>query len=209
MATTTTATERSLGHDDPRVPEAPVGRSTGWWGMLLFIATEAATFAAFLASYFYVRFADGGPWPPPGDKTPGLLWPSVMTVLLVLSCVPMLIASRSASRPRPGALNGSLAAVVGSAAAFLVLQVVDWRIEWQSSTISENAYGSLFYTITGLHAVHVLIGLGMLSLVLASALRGRLGPRRPEPVRIVALYWYFMAVVAVAVYLTVYLSPYL
>jgi heme/copper-type cytochrome/quinol oxidase subunit 3 len=55
----------------------------------------------------------------------------------------------------------------------------------------------------------VVVGLFMLAVLVASALLGRIGSRRPEPVGIVALYWYFMAVLAVAVYVTVYISPYL
>lgn len=190
-------------------PEGPVGRSTGWWGLVLFIATEAVTFAALLASYFYIRFANASVWPPPADKLPGLVYPSIMTGLLVASVVPMALASRASRRDRTGAGWPAVVVVFLVGWAFLVLQVLDWLAEWPSSTLSKDAYGSLFYSITGLHAAHVAIGVGMLGFLLVAMAVGRLRREHGEPVRLVALYWYFMAVLAVAVYLTVYLTPYL
>ncbi len=203
-------TETTVRHPAAGVAEAPVGRSTGWWGMVLFIATEAATFAAFLASYFYLRFADGGPWPPATDVPPKLPLPIAATVVLVLSCLPAATAVRAAghaeSPRRPGLAAFAVLITLAGGGAFVVLQLLDWYDEWKRSTLSENAYGSLFYVITGLHTLHVVVGLGMLAFLLATAaVRGL----RAEPVRLVALYWYFMAVVALAVFVTVYLSPYL
>jgi len=202
-------TERSVRREPVAAPEAPVGRSTGWWGMALFISTEAATFAVFLASYFYLRFSHTSGWPPPSEKGPDLVLPSVATGVLVLSCVPMLLAVRTTPRNRTAASGLGVAGAFAGGCAFLVLQVLDWAGEYPSSTPSKDAYGSLFYVITGLHAAHVAIGVGMLLFLLASLAAGRLGRERHEPVNLVALYWYFMSVVALGVYATVYLSPYL
>lgn len=193
---------------EPRyAPEAPVGRTTGWWAMVLFISTESATFAAALASYFYLRFSAKGPWPPTADKAPDLLLPTVATAAIVVSCLPMLLGSALAGRrSRGGAALGTLGALAGGV-AFLVLQVLDWRSEWPESTLSKDAYGSLFYALTGLHAAHVLVGVGMLVFLLASLAVRRTAARPRGPVYLVAMYWYFMGAVALAVYVTVYLSP--
>jgi cytochrome c oxidase subunit 3/cytochrome c oxidase subunit I+III len=209
MATVERTTERPLYEGAGSAPEAPVGRTTGWWGMVLFICTEAATFAAFLASYFYLRFAGEGPWPPVADKLPHLLLPSVGTGILVVSCLPMAGAVRAAPRGHRARMQLGVVASLLLGCAFVVLQLLDWRQEYPSSTISKDAYGSLLYTITGLHTIHVVVGLLMLAGLWVSAALGRIGGRRPEPVGIVALYWYFMAALAVAVYVTVYISPYL
>jgi cytochrome c oxidase subunit 3 len=177
--------------------------------MVLFIATEAVTFASAIASYFYLRFARGVDWPPPGEKQPDLLLAGIGTGVLVVSCVPTALAVR---RARDGHDRAAGAGVLLSAlggCAFLTLQVLDWVGEYPSSRPSKDAYGSLFFSVTGLHAAHVLVGVGMLLFLVASAAAGRLSHGRWEPVRIVALYWYFMAVLALAVYATVYLSPYL
>jgi heme/copper-type cytochrome/quinol oxidase subunit 3 len=175
--------------------------------MVLFIATEAATFAAFLASYFYLRFSSSTTWPPPGEKEPDLLVPTVATVILVVSSAAMAFGSRSARRrARTPAALGVVGVLLGGL-AFLVLQVVDWLEEWPSSTLSKDAYGSLFYAITGLHAAHVVVGVGMLAFLAVSLAVRKAAARPAGPVALVAMYWYFMAVVGVAVYVTVYLSP--
>jgi heme/copper-type cytochrome/quinol oxidase subunit 3 len=208
MAALDTTTEGTIGRRARRAPEGPVGRSTGWWGMVLFICTEAATFAAFLASYFYLRFDGHGPWPPPSDKLPGLFWPSLATGILVLSCVPMAIAVRTARRDARFSTWVNLLLVFLSGALFCALTGLDFVLEWPESTVSKDAYGSLFFTIPGLHAVHVLVGVVMAAMLLLSVPLGRVA-RHPQSVSIVALYWYFLAVLAVAVYGTVYISPYL
>ncbi|MGW0231238.1 cytochrome c oxidase subunit 3 [Actinopolymorpha singaporensis] len=209
MTTVDTPTGRGVRRGAVQAPEAPVGRTTGWWGMVLFIATESATFGAFVASYFYLRFVHGGPWPPKGDTLPDLVLPSIQTGILVLSTVPMAAAVRAARRGARGLLWLTMLVVALSGTAFVVLQGLDYVSEWPDSTISKDTYGSLFYTLTGLHGLHVMGGIGMIVVLLLSASVGRIGRRRPEPVGIVSLYWYFLAVVAVAVYCTVYISPYL
>lgn len=206
---TSTSTDRSLRRDPRRAPERPVGHTTGWWGMVLFIATEAATFATAIASYFYLRFAKAAPWPPPPERVPDLVLPSIATAVLVVSCLPMLLAVRAGRRASTGGTGlGVLTTILGGV-AFLVLQVLDWGAEWPRSTLSKDAYGSLFYSVTGLHTAHVVVGVGMLVFLLAGAAAGRVRSGHWEPVAIVSLYWYFMAVLAVAVYVTVYISPYL
>jgi cytochrome c oxidase subunit 1/cytochrome c oxidase subunit I+III len=186
---------------------APVGRTTGWWAMVLFIATEGATFAAFVASYFYLRFSATGPWPPHGDLLPKIVVPSIATGLMVLSCVPAWLGSRWAARGRGARATTAMVVTFLAGSAFVVLQVVDWFAESPASTLSKDVYGSLLFGITGLHVAHVVLGLGML-LFLAVSLARRPAALRPGgPVALVSLYWYFMALVAVAVYITVYLSP--
>jgi heme/copper-type cytochrome/quinol oxidase subunit 3 len=176
--------------------------------MVLFICTEAATFACAIASYFYLRFVHATGWPPASDKLPHLVLPTVATVVLVVSCVPMALSLRAARRGRGGATGAGVLLALAGGAAFVVLQILDWRAEWPASTLQKDAYGSLFFSITGLHTLHVLIGLGMLVFLLVSVAIGRITTDHWDPVTIVSMYWYFMSVLAVAVYATVYLSPY-
>jgi heme/copper-type cytochrome/quinol oxidase subunit 3 len=209
VTTLDTRTEQAIRRPPRAAPERPVGHTTGWWGMVLFICTESMTFAAFLASYFYLRFDHGGPWPPAADKPPHLLFPSVGTFVLVLSCVTMALAVRAAPKGRRAALGLTLLVTLLAGCVFVAFQCVDYTQEMPSSTPTKDAYGSLMFMLTGLHVVHVLLGLGMLVVLVASTLLGRIGPTRPEPVAIVSLYWYFLAVLAVCIYGTVYLTPYL
>ena len=185
----------------------PVGRTTGWWAMVLFIATEGATFAAFIASYFYLRFSATGPWPPHGDIPPKIVVPSIATAVMVLSCLPVWLAGRWAAKGRRALASAAGLVTLAAGVAFVVLQITDWFAEWPASTLSKDAYGSLLFGLTGLHVAHVVLGLGMLAFLAVSLLSRRAAARPGGPVSLVALYWYFMALIAVAVYVTVYLSP--
>jgi heme/copper-type cytochrome/quinol oxidase subunit 3 len=176
--------------------------------MVLFIGTESATFAAFLASYYYLRFSAGGPWPPASDKLPGLTLPTVATGVLIASCLPMWLCRRAAVARAAARRTLLLVLTLLGGACFVVLQVLDWRSEWPESTLAKDTYGSLFYALTGLHTVHVVLGLLMLLLLLAQVVVLRQPPfRQAGSIRVVALYWYFLAAVAVPVYVTAYLAP--
>ena len=61
--------------------EAPAGRPTGWWGMVMFITTEATLFAALVASYFYLRFQSTPDWPLGDIKAPELPLPLLMSAM--------------------------------------------------------------------------------------------------------------------------------
>jgi heme/copper-type cytochrome/quinol oxidase subunit 3 len=202
-------TEAAVRRTPVRLAEAPSGRTTGWWGMVLFICTESATFAVFLASYYYLRFSADGTWPPGGEKLPSLALPSIGTGILIVSCLPMWLCGRAARVRASGRRLFWLVLTLIGGGGFLLFQILDWRAEWPASTLSKDTYGSLFYSITGLHTVHVGLGLLMLLLLLGQALVRGLGPSgQTGSIRVVALYWYFLAAVAVPVYVTAYLAPY-
>jgi heme/copper-type cytochrome/quinol oxidase subunit 3 len=187
--------------------EMPSGRTVGWWGMVLFITTEAALFAALFASYFYLRFANPGPWPPPGIQPPDLVSPLIMTGLLLASGAPMSLANRQIRRGRVGWAVLGLLATFALGSAFLALGSVDFADKLSTFSMKSNAYGTLYYSISGLHDFHVLVGVLMLVFLLVGVARSQYGPKRYERVRLVALYWYFVLVVWVPTLLTVYVSP--
>jgi cytochrome c oxidase subunit 3/cytochrome c oxidase subunit I+III len=178
--------------------------------MVLLVATESTTFAAFLASYFYLRFVHGGPWPPPSEEVPGLFWPSLGTGVLVVGAVPMFLAVRLSERRRGSGASGFALFVAWlTGAAYLAFTALDWRAEWPKSTLSKDAYGSLFYVIPGLHVAHVVVGMLMLLMLVARAIVGPAGLPGRGQIGIVSIYWYFLVILAIAIYLVVYLSPYL
>jgi heme/copper-type cytochrome/quinol oxidase subunit 3 len=202
-------TEAAIRRTPGRFAEAPAGRTTGWWGMVLFICTESATFACFLASYYYLRFSADGTWPPDHEKLPSLTLPTIGTVVLIVSCLPMWLTGRAAQRRAGGRRLLMLVLTLVGGFGFLLFQVLDWRSEWPASTLGKDTYGSLFYSITGLHTVHVVLGVLMLLLLLTQALVLHRPPHQQAgSIRVVALYWYFLAAVAVPVYVTAYLAPY-
>jgi heme/copper-type cytochrome/quinol oxidase subunit 3 len=187
--------------------ELPAGRSTAWWGMVLLITTEGAIFAAFIASYFYLRFRSTAGWPPEGLKVPELSKPLIMSVLLFSSSGTMVIADRAIRRGRVGALKGWLAATFLLGAGFLGLQANEYISKLAELDLTTNVYGSLFYGITGFHGSHVAVGLLMLAWVQAAAWRGWFTAERHERVRLVGMYWHFVDTVWAAILLSLYLSP--
>ncbi|MGW5671940.1 cytochrome c oxidase subunit 3 [Micromonospora sp. NPDC003776] len=188
--------------------ELPVGRSTGWWGMVMFVTTEATLFATLLGSYFYLRFQHGGPWPPDGISKPKLLVPLVMTAVLLPSSLPVIWAEHGIRKGQRWRLRSGLAATLVLGITFLALQASEYAEKLREFTITTNAYGSLFYLITGFHGLHVLVGLTMISWLLAASLRGgSFGAHRHERVRNAAIYWHFVDLVWAAILFTVYLSP--
>ena len=83
-------------------------------------------------------------------------------------------------------------------AAFVVLEIFEWADELKGSWPTKNAYGSLFYTLTGYHVVHIALGALALLLLLAAALTGRVRSAHHVWVRVFALYWYSSVVVSAA-----------
>ena len=191
------------------VVEAPRGRPTGEWGMFLFVATEATLFACLLASYFYLRFAHGGAWPPGGIEKPKLLKPAIMTVTLLLSSVPMIWGDHAIRHGHPRRLQVAIPITIVLGLFFLLVQAGEYAEKLAKFTWTTNVYGSIFYTITGFHGFHVLTGLVMLAYTEIAALRGKFTQGRHERVRMVSIYWHFVDVVWIAIVLSLYVSPHL
>ncbi|MGC5021305.1 cytochrome c oxidase subunit 3 [Micromonospora sp. DT47] len=188
--------------------ELPVGRSTGWWGMVMFVATEATLFACLLGSYFYLRFQYGPQWPPGGIGAPELLKPLVMTAVLLPSSLPMVWAERGSRHGQLWRLRCGLAATMVLGVTFLALQAIEYAEKLRHFTMTTDVYGSLFYLITGFHGLHVLVGLTMIGWLLATSLGGgSFGAHRHERVRNGAIYWHFVDAVWAAILFTIYLSP--
>jgi heme/copper-type cytochrome/quinol oxidase subunit 3 len=186
--------------------EMPSGRTLGWWGMVLFVATESAIFALLLGSYFYVRFQHGGGWPPGDMKKPELLKPLIMTALLLPSSLPVMWAERGIRKGQRWRLRLGLLATLLMGGGFIALQASEYMSKLKEYTFTTNVYGSLFYTITGFHGFHVTVGLIIIAWLLAAALRGSFGYKRHERVRLAAIYWHFVDVVWAGILFTIYLS---
>ncbi len=190
--------------------ESPRGRPTGQWGMFLFIATEATLFACLLATYFYLQFAHGaGHWPPEGIDKPKLLKPMIMTALLISSSGPMIWADHAIRHGRSRQMLVAVLITIVLGLTFLGLQASEYSDKLKHFQWTTNAYGSLFYVITGFHGFHVATGLVMLGYTWVAGAMGKFTQGRHERVRIVSLYWHFVDAVWVFIVASIYLSPYL
>ena len=180
------------------------GRSIAWWGMVLLIVTEATIFASLLASYFFIR-AGSPQWPLGGIEAPKLARISGFTVVLLASSLPLVVAERALVRGNIGRVRRLLALSFVMGLAFLVHQGFEYHD--LHFGIKDNAYASLFYVITGLHGLHVLVGLCMSLVVQAKAAVGRLTAERHVTLKVFSLYWHFVDVVWIFVFSSLYLSP--
>lgn len=181
-------------------------RSAGWWAILGGILTEAALFVFLLFSYYYLALQPHhGAWPPSGDPSFKLALPN--TFILLASSVAVWFGEWGTKRGnRLVQLIGlSCALVLGI--AFVVIQVFEWKDK--PFGIFTDAYGSLFFTVTGFHMAHVIVGLFVLMSVLVWSIIGYFGPVRHSYVSIGAIYWHFVDAVWIAVFFTFYVTPYL
>ncbi|MGH2808308.1 MAG: cytochrome c oxidase subunit 3, partial [Actinomycetota bacterium] len=151
-----------------RVPEQSLphhahgSRSYAWWGMVWLIATEATLFAALIASYFYLRFRSAPGWPPDGIEAPHLTLPIIMSIILLSSSLPVHWAEAGIEKGKQGVLKSGLALGFILGAIFLIITLVfEWPEALHDFTPTTNAYGSLYFTVTGFHLMHVIVGLVM------------------------------------------------
>jgi heme/copper-type cytochrome/quinol oxidase subunit 3 len=187
-----------------RLPVGGAGKgSTGWWGMVLLILTEAALFAYLLFGYFYLGSMARGGWPPSGP--PGLRLALPNTGILLLSSGAMWYAESGVRRGDQNRLRLGLVLALVLGCVFVGLQAVEYG--HQHFTPRSSAYGSLFFTITGFHGAHVAVGLLMIAFVSVRAWLGHFTARRHLAVTNVSWYWHFVDAVWLAVFASLYLSP--
>jgi heme/copper-type cytochrome/quinol oxidase subunit 3 len=188
------------------LPVGSVGRlSSGWWATWCILATEGALFAYLLFSYFYIAAQAHAPWPPGGSPKLAVALPG--TFVLLAGSVTVWWGERGIMRGHPGRLRIGLAATLVLGVVFVAMQLHEWGSK--SFSIDKDAYGSLFFTITGFHMAHVVFGLVLLLVLLVWSSLGYFDRRRHSAVSIGAIYWHFVTAVWLAVFAALYLSPYL
>jgi cytochrome c oxidase subunit I+III len=162
-------------------------------GMWVFLASDVVLFGAFVGSYIFIRVAHGwvGWEPVPHDPLPGL----INTYLLLTSSFAVVLALVAAERRSRRGLLASLGATFLLGVAFLVNKALEWNeLFHEGLTFSSNVRTSTFYLTTGLHAVHVAVGLVVVAYLFARAARGAyLGNDRP--IEQFGLYWHFVDIV--------------
>jgi cytochrome c oxidase subunit 3 len=202
------------------VPHAPAaaqsrahaqrGISNPILGMILFITSEVMFFSGLFAAYFNVRL-NATQWPPfvneaafgPFQIHREIVLPAVLTTVLVLSSVTMQLGVSAIRRGDRTAFlrNTGITLVLGL--TFLAGQIYDYS--QLGFGITDSAFGSTFYTLTGFHGAHVLGGAIMLSVVLYRGMSGQFSAKHHDAVEAASLYWHFVDVVWIALFSTLYL----
>ena len=171
-------------------------------GMLLFIASEIMLFGAFFTAYFFVRVVNGIEWPQPPFELPVFV-AGVNTAILVTSSFTMHWALQSIKRGNRSGLKGGLVLTLLLGTTFLLTQLLEYsRIGFTPHT---DAFGSVFFGLTGLHGAHVFVGLTLLAAATIRAFRGHYTEESHHGVEIPGIYWHFVDVMWIVVYTTVYI----
>ena len=193
----------------PPTPHAPpatriIDDKRGTWGMALLITTEAFLFVMFFFTYYYLEKGSQR-WT--YEEPPKLHYSLPMLGILLGASVVLHWGEKRVKKGLYGA--GKMALVVGGALGliFVTLNVLEYLEESVHLTPRTDSYGSIFYTITTLHAAHVTLGLFMLVWLFFVP---QWGPGRRSPHRSyhnVVMYWHFVDTVWVFIIALLYLGP--
>ena len=171
--------------------------------MVSLIIGESAIFTIFVVAYlFYLGKSLTGP-------TPGqvLEIPWLNSICLLSSSFTIWRSEHAIASGRIRQFTAWWLATIVLGAFFLVGTATEWRklIYHDGLTVHTNLFGTTFYSLVGLHATHVVVGLVMLSLVLAIALAGKIQAEHAKRIKVLALYWHFVDAVWVVVFTVVYI----
>ena len=186
-----------------RQPVAEQVPSRGRVAMISLIAAESAIFTIFVVAYiFYIGKSLSGPAPQDVLKAPVLY-----SICLLSSSVTIHFAGKALRQGKAAVFSGWWFATITLGAIFLFGTAREWQrlIYQEGLTVSTNLFGTTYFSLVGLHAFHVIVGLLCLTLVLIFAVLGHVEPKHEYQVELLSLYWHFVDTVWVVVFTVVYI----
>lgn len=191
---------QDLGH----LPPFEFGaRSAVFWGTLGFMLIEGTGFALAIGAYLYLALVNET-WPL-GAAPPGLAWSSALTVLLLASVAPNIRTDRDARQMNLRAVRFDLVVMSAIGVAALGLRAIEFttlNVRWD-----DNAYGSILWTILGLHTLHILTDLVDTLVLTALMFTKHAKGKRFADVSDNALYWHFVVATWLPLYALLYFAP--
>jgi cytochrome c oxidase subunit 3 len=181
---------------------APV--STGKLGMWWFLTGEVVIFGGLLASYAIFRLANPA-WNAQAEHLSVLLG-AVNTIVLLTSSLCIVMAFRAVDAGEAGGVRLWLSLTVLLGLVFVAIKAVEWSGEIGAGFVpASSGFWSFYFTMTGLHALHVLVGILVNSILLFLAATGRLAPVE-QRVEFAGLYWHFVDIVWIFLFPLLYLA---
>ncbi|HET9086974.1 MAG TPA: heme-copper oxidase subunit III [Acidobacteriaceae bacterium] len=183
--------------DEPWI--LPYRGSVGMWCL---ITAESAMFLIFVVAYlYYLGKSLSGPTP-----KQVLELPIFNTVCLLSSSVTVHLSVNALQRKSQVGFIGWLVGTILLGVIFLLGTGREWYhlIYYKGLTVRTNLFGTTFYSLVGLHATHVTIGLLMLTVVMLLGLFNRVGVDQVHRYHTLAMYWHFVDAVWVVVFTAVY-----
>jgi len=186
-------------------------------GMWVFLVTEAMFFGGLLMAYLLYRVWYPEAWAE-GSLDLDIRLGGFNTVVLIASSLTMALAVRSAQTGAQRATVGWLLATMALGLTFLGVKVIEYAEKFELNHVpganfvyegphagQVEIFFSLYFGLTGLHALHMVIGVGLLSVITWMASRGRFSPAWSTPVEISGLYWHFVDIVWIFLFPLLYL----
>jgi cytochrome c oxidase subunit III len=191
--------------DVAHLPSVAFGsRDPLWWGVMGLIIIETTILAIGMVSYVYLRTL-AAVWPPRPTPLPDIFLPSVNMLLLLVSVVPMYWVDRAARRKERRAVQIGLVLCVVLGLGFSALRGLEFRAvhtQWDS-----HAYGSVVWTLLGLHTFDLMVEVLETMLLMVIALTGPMTDHLCLDISDSALFWYFAAVIWLPIYAVLYVMP--
>lgn len=173
------------------------------FAVTLFLISEGAFFAFLIIAYVY--FHGSMTSGPNASNSLNPLKSGIYSIFLLASSFTASTAERQFGRGRRRAFQGWLFTTILLGAIFLVGQGREYFNLYRADvTVSRNVFGTAFFTLTGFHGLHVLLGLLALCILFALAVSGEFQTGRSNAIRAVALYWHFVDWIWVVIFLVVY-----
>ena len=179
-------------------------RALIWWGNLGMMVIEGSMFAMTLATFLYFRVSNLD-WPPATVPRPDLTWPTVNFILLILSAIPAFLADRAAQHNSMTGIRIGLGLCIVVGFVFLAIRtynMINIGFKW-----SDHAYGSIVWTVVGLHTFHTISATGENSLLFGYLLTHPATKKRLLDVRCGVVYWYFLVISWIPFYFLIYIQP--
>jgi len=177
-----------------------------WWGQLMVALIEGTMFGILIAMYFYTRLTLDK-WPPPGVQLPHNLLPSIGLIPLFASAAGSYIASEGAKKNQRSRMILGMSINLVLAALFMALRIWAWstmNFDWKA-----DLHGSLFWTMLGLHTYDTCVDLLFTVVLLLLVIFGYSNPRVRLGIHVDSVVWYFIVLMWIPLYVTLYWGPYL
>ena len=221
-----TAIETTHEHEEPHHPflqhhfeDMGQQHEASTLGMWMFLTTEILFFGGILCAYWVYRVMYPEAWAV-GAAQQNWKWGSVNTIVLIVSSLTMALAVRAAQLGRRGGQVLMLVLTLVFGTVFLVVKGVEYHAHWEEGLFPGDAWHwnhvpelapkvqlfmTFYWGLTGLHALHMVIGVGLLLWIIWRAWRGHFGPQYYGPVEVMGLYWHFVDIVWIFLFPFLYL----
>jgi len=186
-------------------------------GMWVFLVTEILMFGGLFMGYIAYRA-----WYPElfllASEQLDVFWGAINTVVLIASSFTVAMAIRSAQVNNQRWIVVNLAITIALAFMFMVIKYIEYSHKWELGIFpgsyyaydgiahdKANIFFSIYYMMTGLHGIHILIGIGLMTWLLVRAVKGHFHSEYYTPVEIVGLYWHLVDLIWIFLFPLLYL----